>query len=152
MNMADYEPLNIKKTYEAPRQKVWEAWTTPEQLAQWFMPEPFSIPKCELDVRVGGKLRVDTQGPDGVIMPMVGEYSVVDEPEKLVMTNSVLDAGGQPMFTVQHTVVFSEADGKTTLDITAEVLSAGAEAAPFLAGMEAGLNQALDQLGELVTA
>lgn len=68
-------------------------------------------------------------GPDGVIMPMTGEFKVVDEPAKLVLTNSPLDA-----------------DGKTTLDITSQVLSDGPYADQFLRGMEPGLSQAFDQL------
>src|SRR5580765_3409965 len=103
--MHDYIPLHISRSFEAPRQAVWDAWTQPEQFKQWFMPAPFSVPDCELDVREGGKLRVDTQGPDGVIMPMTGAYKVVDAPSKLVFTGSPLDADGNALFEVQHTVV-----------------------------------------------
>ena len=149
--MSDYQPLRISRTFAAPRQAVWDAWTQPEQFKQWFMPAPFSVPACELDVRPGGQLRVDTQGPDGAIMPMTGEFKVVDEPAKLVMTNSPLDAAGNKLFEVQHTLLLSESDGQTTLDITSEVLSAGPQADQFLSGMEPGLNQALDQLISLVT-
>jgi uncharacterized protein YndB with AHSA1/START domain len=149
--MSDYQPLQISRTLDAPRQAVWDAWTQPEQFKQWFMPLPYTVPSAELDVRVGGALRVDTQDPDGVIMPMTGKYTVVDEPSKLVMINSPLDADGNKLFEVQQTVVLSEVDGKTTLDITSEVLSAGENAEQFLSGMEPGLNQALDQMTTLLT-
>lgn len=148
--MSDYKPLHINRAFKAPRQAVWDAWTKPEQFKQWFMPAPFSVPSAELDVRPGGKIRVDTKGPDGVIMPMTGEYKVVEEPTKLVMTSSPLDGDGNALFEVQHTLMFSEDNGQTILDITAEVLSAGPDAEQFLSGMKAGLNQALDQLAELV--
>src|SRR5665213_663680 len=148
--MSDYQPLHINRTFTAPRQAVWDAWTQPEQFKQWFMPAPFSVPACELDVRVGGQMHVDTQGPDGVIMPLTGEFKVGDEPSKLVMTNSPLDADGNKLFEIQHTLVLSEDDGQTTLDITSEVLSAGPNADQFLSGMEPGLNQALDQLSDLL--
>ena len=150
--MADYKPLNIKRTFAASRQAVWDAWTKPEQFKQWYMPAPFSVAKCEFDVQPGGQLQVDTQGPDGNIMHMTGEFKVVDEPAKLVMTNSPLGPDGNKLFEIRHTLVLAETDGQTTLDVTSEVLSAGPDAAPFLAGMEPGLNQALDQLGALVTA
>jgi uncharacterized protein YndB with AHSA1/START domain len=148
--MSDYAPLTIKRTIKASRQAVWDAWTQPEQFKQWFMPTPFSIPACELDVQPGGHIEVDTQGPDGAIMHLSGKYLTVEEPSKLVMTNSPLGPDGQPLFEVQHTLLLTEADGQTTLDLTAEVLSARPEAEPFLAGMEPGLNQALDQLASLV--
>jgi uncharacterized protein YndB with AHSA1/START domain len=152
MNMSDYQPLEISRTFDAPRQAVWDAWTQPEQFKQWFMPAPFTIPSCELDVRVGGDLRVDTQGPDGVIMPLVGKYTVVDEPSKLVLVSSPLDADGNKLFEVQQTVTLTETAGKTTLNITSEVLSAGKNAEQYLSGMEQGLNQAFDQLSSLVTS
>ncbi len=149
--MNDYKPLNIQYTFEAPRQAVWDAWTQPEQFKQWYMPAPYSVPSCEFDVRPGGQLRVDTKAPDGRIMPMTGEFIVVEEPAKLVMTNSPLDPEGNKLFEVQHTVLFTETDGNTTLNITSEVLSAGPQADQYLRGMESGLKQALEQLNDLVT-
>ena len=150
--MSDYQPLHISRTFEAPRQAVWDAWTVPDQFKQWFMPAPYTVANAELDVRVGGQIHIDTQGPDGVIMPLTGEFSVVDEPSKLVMTNSPLDADGNKLFEVRHTVQLSEADGQTTLNITSEVLSAGPNAEQYLSGMEPGLNQALDQMKTLIEA
>jgi uncharacterized protein YndB with AHSA1/START domain len=150
--MSDFQPLNITRTFEAPRQAVWDAWTQPEQFKQWFMPAPFSIPSCELDVRVGGALKVDTQAPDGSIMPLIGEYTVVEAPSKLVFVNSPLDAEGNKLFEVQQTITLTENDGKTTLDITAEVLSAGENANQYLNGMEPGLNQAFEQLSTLLVS
>jgi len=149
--MSDYKPLHITRKMTASRQAVWDAWTQPEQFKQWFMPAPFSVPDCEFDLRPGGKLHIDTKGPDGAVMPLTGEFNVVEAPSKLVMTNSPLDADGNKLFEVRHTLHLSEADGQTTLDITSEVLLAGPNADQFLSGMEPGLNQALDQLANLVT-
>ncbi len=144
--MSDYQPLHITRTFAAPRQAVWDAWTQPEQFKQWYMPAPYSVTSAEFDVRPGGLLRVDTKSPDGAIMPLTGEYIVVEEPQKLVLTNSPLDADGNKLFEIQHTLLLTETDGQTTLDITSEVLSAGPNADQFLQGMEPGLKQAFDQL------
>ena len=114
------------------------------------MPAPFSVPNCEFDVRPGGLLKIDTQGPDGAIMPLTGEFKVVDEPSKLVLTNSPLDGDGNKLFEIQHTVELAEVDGQTTLSITSEVLSASEHADQFLSGMKSGLEQAFDQLGTLI--
>lgn len=150
--MSDRAPVKIKKVIDAPKQSVWDAWTKPELFKQWFMPSPFSVPNAELDVRVGGHLNVDTQGPDGAVTKMTGDYLEVDEPNKLVTTNNPLDKDGKALFTIKHTLILSDQDGKTLLNLTSEVLNAGPEAEPFLAGMEQGLNQALDQLINLVTS
>ena len=149
--MSDYQPLHLTRTFKAPRQAVWDAWTQPEQFKQWYMPAPYSVPNCEFDVRVGGLLKVDTQGPDGVIMPLSGEFKVVDEPSKLVLTNSPLDGNGNKLFEIQHTIALSETDGQTTLKITSEILSAGEHADQFLGGMKPGLEQAFEQLAELLS-
>ncbi|HWB38685.1 MAG TPA: SRPBCC domain-containing protein [Candidatus Saccharimonadales bacterium] len=148
--MSDYPPLKLSRTFNAPIQAVWNAWTKPEEFKQWFMPAPFTVPNAEFDLQVGGKIQIDTKSPDGMIMPLVGEYKLIEEPTKLVMTNAPLDADGNKLFEIQHTVLFSEADGQTTLEVTAEVLFAGPNAKMYLDGQEAGLNQALDQLVEQV--
>ena len=107
---------------------------------------------CEFDLRVGGALQVDTQGPDGAIMPMTGTFVVVDEPSKLVMTNSPLGPDGGTLFEIQHTVELTEENGQTRLDITSEVISAGPNAEMFLSGMKPVLEQAFEQLSEILSA
>jgi uncharacterized protein YndB with AHSA1/START domain len=146
----EYEQLKITRTFAAARDVVWSAWTQPDKFMQWYMPAPFSIPVCELDVRPEGEIRFDSKSPDGSVMHTVGVYKIVEEPERLVFTNGPLDTDGNKIFEVQHTLVLTEIGGKTQLDLTSEVLSAGSSAAPYLAGMEQGLNQALGQLANLL--
>ena len=57
--------VTLTRIFDAPRALVWKAWTDPKMMAQWFGPRGFSNPVCELDVRVGGSLRVVMRGPDG---------------------------------------------------------------------------------------
>lgn len=149
--MSNHQPLNIKITISAPIQDVWNAWTIPEQFKQWYMPAPFSVSDCQLDLKVGGKISVDTKAPDGTVTPLSGEFLVIQQPNKLVMTNSPLDKDGHKLFEIKHTLLLSEENGQTMLDLTSEVLNAGPEAEPFLSGMEQGLVQALDQMTSLVT-
>ena len=114
------------------------------------MPAPYSVPNCEFDVRVGGLLKIDTQGPDSVIMPSIGAYKVVDEPNKLVLTNAPLDAAGNKLFEIQHTIELTEQASQTVLNITSEILSAGEHADQFLSDMKPGLEQAFVQLADLL--
>jgi uncharacterized protein YndB with AHSA1/START domain len=148
--MTSFKPLHIQRTFSAPRQAVWDAWTQPEQFKQWYMPAPYTVPFCDFDLRPGGKLHIDTKSPEGDIMPVIGEYVTVEEPSKLVLTNALLDADGNTLFNVRQTVTLTEKDNQTVLDITAEVLSAADGADQFLAGMEPGFQQAFDQLSQLV--
>jgi uncharacterized protein YndB with AHSA1/START domain len=150
--MSEFQPLTIKRTFAASPQAVWNAWTKPEQFKQWFMPAPFSVPNCDLDVRTSGAIKVDTQSPEGDIMPLTGEYTLVDEPNKLVMTNSPLDADGNKLFTVQQTVEITAEGDQTVLTVTSVVLEAGENAKQYLDGMEPGLNQALDQMNTMLAA
>jgi uncharacterized protein YndB with AHSA1/START domain len=149
-NAAEYKPLHIVRTFNAPQQIVWDACTKPEHVAEWYAPDLFTVPVCELDVRPQGKLRIDMQGPDGVRYPSIGEFQEVVPPERLVFTNSPLDADNNILFEVRHSLRLSEANGQTTFDLTSEVVSAGPKAAPYLAGMEPGLNQAVGKLAALV--
>src|SRR5690242_8411097 len=98
--------VTITKVFSVSPDKVWAAWTDPKQLAQWWAPDGFSVPTRELDVTVGGQLRIDMQGPDGTIYPSVGEYKQVEKPAVLSFSNTPLDAEGNELFTLLQTARF----------------------------------------------
>ena len=134
------------RVYEAPRRLVFQAWTDPKQVAQWWGPHGFTNPVCELDMRPGGAIRIDMRGPDGTVYPMTGVYREVVEPERLAFTSAALDGGGRPLFEVLNTVTFAEHGGRTTQTSTARVVKTSAGAAQYLEGMEAGWTQTLERL------
>jgi len=107
--------IKIKRIYDAPIQVVWDAWTDPEQVAQWWGPRGFTITTHSKDLRPGGNWDYTMHGPDGVDYPNITKYYEVDAPHKLVY-----DHGGYhdrpPLFRV--TVLFSESQGKTKMDMT----------------------------------
>ncbi|MGH7947691.1 MAG: SRPBCC family protein [Candidatus Binataceae bacterium] len=140
--------LVITRVFDAPRSVVFKAWTDPIQVAQWFGPRGFTNPVCELDVRLGGAIRIDLRGPDGMLYPMAGVFQEIVEPERLAFTSGALDEKGNPLFEVLTTVTFAEQSGKTTLTLHAQVVTATTAAAPRLEGMEQGWwwNQSLDRL------
>jgi uncharacterized protein YndB with AHSA1/START domain len=140
----------VERTFNAPRTLVWQAWTKSEKLSQWWSPDMFTIPVCELDVRVGGKARIDMKGPDGTIYPSLGEYTEVIELEKLTCVTSTLDAAGNKLFEVRQTAEFTEMGSKTKLTYTSEVISFTKAAEPYLAGMEPGLNQSIEKLEDFL--
>jgi uncharacterized protein YndB with AHSA1/START domain len=143
--------LVLTRIFNAPRERVWKAWTDPRQLALWWGPGGFTNPVCEVDLRPGGALRIDMRGPDGTVYPMSGVYREIVAPERLVFTASALDDKRRPLFEVLNTVSFAEQAGKTRLTVHARVLSRTAGADTYLEGMEPGWSQTLDRLGEHVS-
>ena len=151
-NIMAYEEqeLVLTRVFDAPRELVFKAWTDPKRVAQWWGPQGFTNPVCELDARPGGAIRIHMRGPDGTVYPMTGVYREVIEPERLVFTSAALDEKGNPMFEVLTTVTFAEQGGKTKQILRARVIKSTAQAAPYLAGMEAGWTQSLERLSAFV--
>jgi|SoiMetStandDraft_2_1073263.scaffolds.fasta_scaffold33321_3 uncharacterized protein YndB with AHSA1/START domain len=142
--------VTISRVFDAPRALIWKAWTDPKTMAQWFGPRGFTNPVCELDVRVGGKLRIVMRGPDGRDYPMKGEFREVIAPERLVFSNVATDNDGNHLLEGETAVTFAEKDGKTTLTMKAYAVGLVPIAPQMLAGMEAGWTQSIDKLEALV--
>lgn len=83
--------LTVVREFDAPREQVWKAWTDPKLLAQWFAPQPLTVPTAEADVWPGGKYRLVMRDENGTEYPSTGEYREVTPPEKLVYTDSVAE-------------------------------------------------------------
>ena len=145
------DSLTLTRVLDAPREVVWEAWTDPQQLAQWWGPHGFTAPSVELDVRPGGQLRIDMQGPDGTIYPAVGEFNEVAEHERLVLTTRAVDGDGQTLIEARSTVTLEDDGGKTKLTVEVEVVHVAPGAEEAAAGAEEGWNQTLDRLVAFVS-
>ena len=79
--------LQIKRTFTAPREKVFGALTQPEALKKWCAPsDEFSVPAAEVDLRVGGKYRIAMKAPNGNLHVAIGTYREILSPRKLVFT------------------------------------------------------------------
>lgn len=139
--------LVMTREFNAPRELVFKAWTDARQVAQWWGPKGFTNPVCELDVRVGGAIRIHMRAPDGVVYPMTGVFEEIDEPKRLVFVSSALDDKGNSMFDIRNVVSFVEQRGKTVLTLQARIITATAQAPQYLQGMEMGWAQTLERLG-----
>lgn len=78
--------LTLSRTFAAPRERVFRAWTDPEELRRWWGPPGFSTPFVEVDLRVGGNYRLAMQPPEGEAFHLFGAYREVQPPERLVYT------------------------------------------------------------------
>ena len=142
--------IAITRVFDAPRALVWQAWTDPKMMAQWFGPRGFTSSVPELDLRVGGALRIVMHGPAGNDYPMKGVFTEVKPPERLVFTNIALDNDGNHLLEGETAVTLSEQSGKTTIHVVSHMVGRVPMAPQMLAGMEAGWTQSIDRLEELV--
>jgi uncharacterized protein YndB with AHSA1/START domain len=103
--------VRIERTFAARAEDVFDAWTSPEVMRRWFHCEAdWSTPEAEVDLRVGGKVRVVMRRPDGTEAEMWGEYTLIDRPRRLAMTWTFFD---DPSNEQVMELSFSESDGST---------------------------------------
>ena len=81
--------LMFERVIDVPRELVWAAWTTPEQLKKWFTPAPWKTVDCEIDLRPGGIFSTMMRSPEGQEFPNLGCYLEVIKNERLVWTNAL---------------------------------------------------------------
>ena len=144
--------LTLSRVFDAPRERVWKAWTDPKLLAQWWVPKGMTAPLCELDVRPGGKLLLHLSGW-GRVNPVKGIFQEVVEGERLVFTNDGYESveAAEPVTKSITTITLSESGGKTALNVHTAVLWTTPTAAQYLNGMEATWTGELDGLAEVLS-
>jgi uncharacterized protein YndB with AHSA1/START domain len=139
--------LEFVRTYNAPRQLVWDAWTDPDQIAQWWGPRGISTPResIELDLRPGGRMRFDmVDDATGQRYPNSGTVIDVDPPARIVWSDDGFpDGSGKGT----ATVTLTEVDEKTT---TLRVHIEADFSETIRAGAEAGWGSQLDKLVEFL--
>jgi uncharacterized protein YndB with AHSA1/START domain len=141
--------VTITRTIDAPCDLVFRLWTDARHMAQWWGPRGFTNPVCELDVRVGGAIRIDMRAPDGTVYPMTGTVREIVPPRLLVFEAVAEDHDGNPLLRSLTTVTFAEEGAKTRLTVHAVAVGLAPVAPQMLAGMEAGWTQSLEKLAEL---
>jgi uncharacterized protein YndB with AHSA1/START domain len=105
--------LRIERTFAAAAEDVFDAWTSPEVMRRWFHCAPdWDTPEAEVDLRVGGSVRVVMRRPDGTHAEAHGQYTLIDRPHRLAMTWTFHD---DPSNEQQIELFFSEAGGSTTV-------------------------------------
>lgn len=136
----------VTRIYDAPRERVFEAWTRAEHLVHWFGPQGFSAHSCEADARPGGIFRLCMRSPEGRDYWVRGVYREVVAPERLVVECSAEDARGIKRLDEVISVPLGSEGAKTRLTLHATAAGSGAEAAAMLRGMEQGWSGTLDRL------
>jgi uncharacterized protein YndB with AHSA1/START domain len=136
--------LVVTRTFDAPPRIVFEAWTTPALMKQWWAPRSIGVPilSCEMDVRTGGGYRLAFGTDEASAFAFFGKYLEVTPPSRLVWTNEEEEDGAVT------TVTFEDRDGATLL--TVHELYPSKEALDAGRGAEEGLSEQFAQLDELL--
>jgi len=111
------ETLNIERTFQAPAQAVFDAWTSEEVLRRWFYGQPgWETPEAQVDLRLGGPVRIVMRNPqDGAEHGGGGQYTEIDPPNRLAFTWTWdRDADRETLIELD----FEESDGATTVRFT----------------------------------
>jgi uncharacterized protein YndB with AHSA1/START domain len=143
--------LVLTRLIDAPREKVFRAWTDPELLKQWFAPLPYTTPVAELDVRPGGANLVIMRDPDGNDLPNRGVYLEVVENERLVVTDAYTRAwepSEKPFMTAILT--FEDEGGRTRYTACVRHWTEADREAHEKMGFHEGWGICADQLAALV--
>jgi uncharacterized protein YndB with AHSA1/START domain len=138
--------INITRLFDAPRELVFDAWTDPQHISQWWGPRGFTTTTHERDVRPGGVWRFIMHGPDGTDYDNRIVFREVVRPERLVYDHDSDKENDPDGFHV--TVTFAEEDGKTRLTLRTLFKSIAERDRKIEFGAVAGGNQTLDRLGE----
>ena len=106
--------VRIERTFGASAEAVFDAWTSPEVMRRWYHCAPdWGTPEVEVDLRVGGKVKVVMRKPDGTEVALLGEYREIDRPRRLAMTCTFSDDPSQREQWID--LSFSEVAGSTTV-------------------------------------
>ncbi|HSK47013.1 MAG TPA: SRPBCC domain-containing protein [Coriobacteriia bacterium] len=130
----------VTHVFDAPPEAVFRAWTDPEIMSQWYAPEPLTVPKAEMDLRVGGKYTIVMRDQDGNDFTSTGVYREILEPERLSYTDSLAEmpsdwvdmvnesrgeAKGTPVPDSVVTIMFEDVGGKTKVTFRDDFDSTG---------------------------
>ncbi len=152
------QTLTITRVFDAPRERVWQAWTDPEQVKRWWGPQGYTSPVDQIDLRVGGKYLFSMRSPEGRDYWSAGVYTEIIPMALLVYTDHFADEHGNvvpasyygldenfPLETLVS-VRFEDLDGKTRMTLT----GTGVPAGKMYEDTREGWNQSFDKLEEIL--
>jgi uncharacterized protein YndB with AHSA1/START domain/predicted enzyme related to lactoylglutathione lyase len=129
MGIIEITMIYITRTFNAPPEEVWKAWTDPESVKYWWGPKEFTAPYAKIDLKVGGTYLYAMRSPEGEDFWSTGVYQEIVPQERIVSTDSFADADGNVVpashysmkgewpLELMVTVTFHKEDGKTRLTL-----------------------------------
>jgi uncharacterized protein YndB with AHSA1/START domain len=154
--------LIMEQVFDTSPEEAWQAWTDPETIKQWWGPYNVTIPECEVDLKIGGKIYIvmeagEAMGPyKGIKWPMLGKFTVVEPNSKLSYDAKAWTEGQNENeeTTIDQTteITLTEEGNKTKLIIKAVIHKTGPGAKMAVEGMQAGFTQQLEKLNDFLNA
>ena len=147
------EQILITREFDAPKELVYKAWTTPELVRRWWTAGRGKMTVCDIDLRVGGKWRyamVTDEG--GFEVGFHGEYREIVPNERLVSTEVYEGIPDAEEHAAIDILTLTEASGRTTLTVLVEHPTKEGRDAHIESGMEAGMQDAMDLLEEVAVS
>jgi len=147
--------LVLERTIKASPERVFDAFTDPDQLTKWRWPSGFSCPAAEVDLRVGGKYRLAMEWPGSIPSEaqfshhMAGEYYEIERPHRLVMSGRAVNDEQGELFATLIEVTFRARDEGTALTVRQSYVEP-LPPAEALGGAEQGWSEQLDKLQRLL--
>lgn len=139
--------IQMTRSFKAPRTLVWDVYTRPEHIRNWWGPREMPMSVCDVDLRVGGKWRYVANGPDGSVVAFSGEFTEIDRPARLVNTEFFEDFPGNGSIV---TTIFDEKDGLTTVVSTSCYESQEIRDIVLSTGMEDGAAESWQRISEIL--
>ena len=143
--------IAMTRAFDAPRALVWEMFTRPEHVRQWWGCKHLEVTTCEIDLRVGGAYRYVGRMPGGHDVPFRGVYREIAAPERLVHTE-IYDVPEARDHESVVTTTFTEKAGKTTVHSVTRYDSKTTRDIVLGSGMESGVASGYDRIDELLEA
>jgi uncharacterized protein YndB with AHSA1/START domain len=156
--MNPIKEVEFERTYDAPVEKVWQAWTNPAELKKWWGPDNVIIPECEIDLRVGGRIYIVMEATEamgeykGTRWPMEGKFTVVEPNSKLSFAAQAWTDGDKEATTLDQVqeIIFVEENGKTKMSLKVTLNKIGPKAGMAVEGMKWGFSQQFDKLAKFL--
>lgn len=136
----------ITRDFDAPRELVYRAWTTPELIRRWWSGERGTVTSAEVDLRVGGTWRYVMTANGGFEVAFHGEYREIEPGERIVATEVY---EGMPEASALTTTTFAESDGRTTLTLLVQHQSREYRDKHINSGMEGGMQESMAKMEDV---
>jgi uncharacterized protein YndB with AHSA1/START domain/DNA-binding transcriptional ArsR family regulator len=146
---ADGRIFSFERVLAASRDVVWRHWVDSVLLASWWAPPSMTVTDCALEPKPGGRAVLTYRDAEGRYHSE-GRVHAATEPERLEFVLSVLDAPGAVSFTGHYDLRLTEVEGGTRLRLDLRITETTVEAVPYIAGIETGWGQVLDNLADAV--
>jgi uncharacterized protein YndB with AHSA1/START domain len=143
------DQILITREFDAPRDLVYKAWTTPELVKRWWSGQRGEVTHAEIDLRVGGKWRYVMVAHGGMEVAFHGEYREIVPNERVVSTEAFEGVPDPDANATLNTLTLTEADGRTTLEVLVQAPSKEVRDAIIDSGMEVGMQEAMDALEQV---